>query len=65
MSENQECEQASQFGDSIAEKSRLKSYFCSKAVFNLSRKVLTDTEIKVLKKGLDFARIQKILNKRF
>ena len=31
-------------------------------VFNLSRRVLTDTEIKVLEKGLDFAQIQKKLN---
>ena len=30
--------------------------------FNLSRKVLTDTEIKVLQKGLDFAAIQRKLN---
>ena len=33
MSENLECEQVSQFGDSIAESSRLKGYFCSKIVF--------------------------------
>ena len=30
---------------------RLESYFCSKAVFNVSRKVLTETEIRVLEKG--------------
>ena len=62
FSENQECEQVSQFGDSIAESSCLKGYFCSKTVFNSSRKVLTETEIKVLEKGLDFAPIQKTLN---
>ena len=38
LSENQECEQVSQSGDSIAESSRLKDYFCSKTVFNLSKK---------------------------
>ena len=31
-------------------------------VFNLSRKVITDTEIKVLEKGLDFAPMQRKLN---
>ena len=33
----------------------LESYFCSKFVFNLSKKVLTETEIRVLEKGLGFA----------
>ena len=36
--------------------------FVSDTVLNLSRKVLTDTEMKVLKKGLDFAPIQRKLN---
>ena len=30
---------------------RLTGYFCSDTVFNLSRKVLSDAEIKVLEKG--------------
>ena len=34
---------------------RMNRYFCSKTVFNLSRKVLTETEIRVLEKGLGFA----------
>ena len=62
LSENQEYEQVSQSGDSIAESSLLKDYFCSTTVFNLSKKVLTETEIKVLEKGFDFAPIQKTLN---
>ena len=62
LSENEECEQVSQFADSITESSRLKGYFFSKTVFNLSKKVLTETEIQVLGKGLDFAPIQKTLN---
>ena len=33
---------------------RLKSYFCSDTVFNLSSRVLSESEIKVLEKGLDF-----------
>ena len=36
-------------------KGRMKGYFCSKTVFNLSRKVLTETEMCVLEKGLAFA----------
>ena len=31
-------------------------------MFNLSKKVLTDVEIKVLEKGLDYAPIQKKIN---
>ena len=42
--------------------SRMKGYFCSDTVFNLSNKVLTEEEIKVLQKGLDFAPIQRKLN---
>ena len=40
----------------------MSGYFCSETIFNLSDQVLTDTEIKVLEKGLDFAPIQKKLN---
>ena len=31
-------------------------------MFNLRRKILTDTEIKILEKGLDFAPVQRKLN---
>ena len=40
----------------------LEGYFCSDRVFNLSQKVLTDTEIWILAKGLDFASIQNKIN---
>ena len=43
-------------------KTRLTGYFYSDTVFNLSRKVLTDSEIKVLEKGLDYAPIQSKIN---
>ena len=43
--------------------SRMKRYFCTDTVFNVSNKVLTEGEIKVLEKGLDFARIQRKVNK--
>ena len=42
--------------------SRMKGYFCSDTVFNLSNKVLTEDEIKVLEKGLDFVPIQRKVN---
>ena len=42
--------------------SRMEGYFFSDTVFNLSNKVLTEDEIKVLEKGLDFAPIQRKVN---
>ena len=41
---------------------RLTGYFCSEMVFNLSSRVLSDAEIKVLEKGLDYAPIQNKIN---
>ena len=41
---------------------KLSGHFCSETIFNLINRVLTDTEIKVLEKGLNFAPIQKKLN---
>ena len=43
---------------SILEDGCLKGFLCSKTVFNLSKKILTEAEIKVLEKDLDFAPIQ-------
>ena len=62
LSNQQEFEQTPEVRNSVTEAKRLKGYFCSKSVFNLSKKVLTETEIRVLEKGLDFAPIQKSLN---
>ena len=42
----------------IDENDRLEGYFCSDTVFNLSNKILSDSEIKLLEKGLDFPPIQ-------
>ena len=42
----------------IDENDRLEGHFCSDTVFNLSNKILSDSEIKLLEKGLDFAPIQ-------
>ena len=43
---------------------RLKGYFCSDTVFNLSGRVLSESEIKVLEKGLDFAPFQRKVNEQ-
>ena len=48
LSNQQEFEQTPEIRDSVTEAKRLKGYFCSKSVFNLSKKVLTETEIRVL-----------------
>ena len=47
---------------SVTSKGRLLEYFYSEMVFNLSRKILTDTEIRILEKGLDFAPVQRKIN---
>ena len=41
---------------------RLSGYFSSETIFKLSNRVMADTEIQVLEKGLDFAPIDKKLN---
>ena len=41
---------------------RLAGYFSWDTVFNLSKKNLSDAEIKVLEKGLDYAPIQNKIN---
>ena len=46
----------------ITDESRLSGYFCSETIFNLSNRVLSDAEIRVLEKGLDYAPIQRKIN---
>ena len=41
---------------------RIKCHFCSNTVFNVSNRILTDIEIKVLEKGLGFAPILRKIN---
>ena len=41
---------------------RLNGYFCSDIVFSLSGRVLSEYEIKVLEKGLDFVPFQRKVN---
>ena len=47
---------------SITGSDRISGYFCSDTVFNLSKKILSDMEIKILEKGLDYAPIQNKIN---
>ena len=42
---------------------RLEGYFCCKSVFNLSKNVLTENEIRLLEKGLVFAPAPTKINK--
>ena len=44
------------------EQCRVAGNFVSDTVFNLSNKVSSDTEIRILQKGLDFAPIQSKVN---
>ena len=62
LSIQQEFEQILEITGSVTEVDRLKGYFCSKSAFNLSKKVLTETEINVLERRLDFGPIQKSLS---
>ena len=46
----------------IISQSKLTGYFCSSTACNLSRKVLSDTEINISEKGLDYTPIQNKVN---
>ena len=47
---------------STIHKTRLSGYFCLDTVHNLSRRVLTEIEINILGKGLDYAHIENKIN---
>ena len=49
-------------GVTITDEGRLKGTFYLETAFNLSDKVFTETEIKVLEQGLDFATTQKCID---
>ena len=44
--------------ENINVSNRIQGYFSSDTVFDLSKKVLSETEMKVIAKRLDFAPIQ-------
>ena len=53
---------SSGFSCDVIPDKRLKGYFCSDTVFNLSGRVLFKSEIRVLEKGLDFAPFHRKVN---
>ena len=55
-------EKAKEHNVNVTTLGRLRGHFCSDTIFNLSHRVLSDAEIKVLDKGLDFAPIQRKIN---
>ena len=48
---------------SLTDSHRMSACFCSYTVFNLTKKVLSDMEIKIIEKGFDYAPIQNKINK--
>ena len=46
----------------VTDEGGLQGSFCSKTVFNLNQRVLSEIEIQVLEKALDFAPIQESIN---
>ena len=46
--------QHKEMSENIIISNRIQEYFCADTVVNLSKKVINETEIKVLEKGLDF-----------
>ena len=55
-------EKATEHDVNVTSLGRLRGHFCSDIIFNLSHMVLSDAEINVLEKSLDFAPIQRKIN---
>ena len=55
-------EKAKEHDVNVTSLGHLRGHFCSETIFNLSHRVLSDTEIKIFEKGLDFAPIQRKIN---
>ena len=55
-------EKAKEHDVNVTSLDRLRGDFCSDTIFNLSDRVLSDAEMKLLEKGLDFAPIQRKIN---
>ena len=55
-------EKAKEHDVNVTSLGRLMGHFCSDTIFNLSHRVLSEGEIKVLEKGLYFALIQRKIN---
>ena len=62
--EELQCSADQRIAEEWTEQCRLTGKFVSDTVFNLSNKVFSDTEIRLLEKGLDLAPIQNKINER-
>ena len=60
--EDLDCSKVTSENVSVSDESRLSGYFCLGTVFNLSKNVLSETEIKIWRKGLDYAPTQRNIN---
>ena len=60
--EDLDCGKITTANANLSDYSRLSGYFCLDTVFNLSKRVLSETEIKILEKGLDYAPAQRKIN---
>lgn len=45
---------------SFTEDGRSKGFFCSETVFNLSKNIIIETELRMLENGLDFHRFKRL-----
>ena len=60
--EDLDCSKITSENANLSDESRISGYFCSDTVFNLINRVLSEREIKILGKGLDYAPIQRKIN---
>ena len=56
------CSKIASENANLSDESRLSGYFCSDTVFNLIKRLLSETKIKILEKGLDYAPIPRKIN---
>ena len=59
---NSVCSQNKNITIKVTSEGWISDNFCANIVFNLSHDVLTETDIKVFEKGLDYAPIQEEIN---
>ena len=60
--EDLDCNKITSGNTNLSDESRLSGYFYSDTVFDLSKRVLSETKIKFLGKGLDYAPVQRKIN---
>ena len=57
-----DCSKITSENANLYDESRFSGYFCSDTVFKLIKRVLSEIEIKILEKCLDYAPIQRKIN---